>query len=161
MDHDPVHRPSHYRSRSGRQSIEVTEAWALGPHLTQAVDYILRAGRKTYDPRQDLAKAAWYLRRAADRDPAMLRFPDPALAAVDPPNALYVADDFAVACQHRRQALTMVLTPLVTTAACLRAALAIDRAIAAETARIDDRDMAVAISSLPASAYAAAAGTEA
>lgn len=63
--HDPVKSPSHYRGASGLQSIEITHAYRLGPDLTQAVDYILRAGRKTPDPRQDLAKAAFYLRYAA------------------------------------------------------------------------------------------------
>ncbi len=64
-NHDPVNSPSHYRGKSGRQSIEITHAYRLGPDLTQAVDYILRAGKKTLDPRQDLAKAAFYLRYAA------------------------------------------------------------------------------------------------
>jgi len=92
VHHDAVTAPSHYRGTSGLQSIEVTEAWRLGPHLTQAVDYLLRAGRKSADPRQDLLKAAWYIRRASVRPLPDLRFAvaanlpphlDPAAVAVD------------------------------------------------------------------------------
>lgn len=65
--HDPVHRPNHYRGLSGRMLIETTEAYRLGPALTQAVDYLIRAGRKTADPREDLKKARWYVARALER----------------------------------------------------------------------------------------------
>jgi hypothetical protein len=93
VHHDAVTAPSHYRGTSGLQSIDVTEAWRLGPHLTQAVDYLLRAGRKSADPRQDLLKAAWYVRRASARPLPDLRF---AVAANLPPHfhPVVVAADF-------------------------------------------------------------------
>ena len=46
---DPVNAPSHYRGRSGLQSIEITHAYRLGPDLTQA--FARLEGRK--------ALAAW------------------------------------------------------------------------------------------------------
>lgn len=64
---DLINSPDRYRGASGMQSIEITEAYRLGPHLTQAFDYIVRAGRKTPDPRQDLRKAVYYLRRAVSQ----------------------------------------------------------------------------------------------
>lgn len=105
-DHDPVKSPSHYRGRSGQQSIEITHAYRLGPDLTQAVDYILRAGRKTPDPRQDLAKAAFYLRFAAGlRRDVVFGMP----SALRPAPA-EIAADFGL-CQYRAQALGLMLRP--------------------------------------------------
>lgn len=93
MTADPaVQSPQHYRGFSGIQSIEITHAYRLGPDLTQAVDYILRAGRKTADPRQDLAKAAFYLRYAA-RHGRDLVFGEP----TDPrPSPYQIVRDFAL-----------------------------------------------------------------
>lgn len=127
--HDPVHRPSHYVGLSGRQSIEITHAWRLGPDLTQAVDYILRAGRKTPDPRQDLGKAVFYLRYAAQvgRD---FTFGHP-LAVW--PDAVEVAIDFGLD-PHCAAALALVLRPYPTADDCLAAALHVDLAIDSWTA---------------------------
>lgn len=61
---DPVNKPSHYIA-AGLEVIDVIETWGLGFHLGNALKYTLRAGRKTHDARQDLAKARWYLRRSA------------------------------------------------------------------------------------------------
>lgn len=124
--HDPVTGPSHYRGASGRQSIDITHAWRLGPDLTQAVDYILRAGRKTPDPRQDLAKAAFYLRFAAGwgRD---LTFGFPLRLDL---SAATVADDFALDA-HRAAAIACLLRVHPTAADCRAAAGHVEAAIAA------------------------------
>lgn len=105
--HDPVRAPSHYRGATGLQSIDITEAYRLGPHLTQAVDYLLRAGRKTTDPRQDLAKAAWYLRRALRRRRDFV-FGVPPAAGLPKPSA--IAADFALG-PGRTLALGLILRP--------------------------------------------------
>lgn len=104
--HDPVNAPAHYRGRSGLQSIEITHAYRLGPDLTQAVDYILRAGRKTPDPRQDLAKAVFYLRYAA-KQPRDVVFGFPGTLK---PTPAEIAADFGL-CQYRAQALGLILRP--------------------------------------------------
>lgn len=114
-DHDPVTSPSHYRGTSGIQSIEITHAYRLGPDLTQAVDYILRAGKKTPDPRQDLAKAVFYLRYAATL-PRDIVFGVPAApcgthaSGMTRPTPAEVAADFGL-CQYRAQALGLTLRP--------------------------------------------------
>lgn len=64
--YDPVRRPSHYIGADGLQVRDITIAYRLGPDLTQAVQYIIRAGRKTMDMRTDLAKAITYLGFAID-----------------------------------------------------------------------------------------------
>lgn len=124
---DPARAPAHYRGQSGRQSIEITEAYRLGPHLTQALDHILRAGRKTSDPRQDLAKAAWYCRRAADHADPPLSF---GLPREGVPTAADLAADFGIACPHRQTALGWITTPYPVAEECIAAAEAIDLAIA-------------------------------
>ena len=63
---DPVNHPDHY-NQNGMESIDVIEAFELDFHLGNAVKYILRAGKKTDDPRQDLEKAAWYIARKLDK----------------------------------------------------------------------------------------------
>lgn len=127
--HDPaVKSPAHYRGKSGLQSIEVTHAYRLGPDLTQAVDYLLRAGRKTPDPRQDLAKAVFYLRYAAglprDRVFAIPEGPRPTPAEV--------AHDFALDL-GRSQALGLILRPLPSANDCEQAACLLDLEIERET----------------------------
>lgn len=102
--HDPVKSPSHYRGASGIQSIEITHAYRLGPDLTQAVDYILRAGRKTPDPRQDLAKAAFYLRYAAGHGRDLVF----GVPGVTQPTPAEVAADFGL-CRYRAEALGLIL----------------------------------------------------
>lgn len=64
-DHHPIDRPDWYVGGDGLQLVEVEEAWGLGNHLAQALQYIVRAGRKD-DLAQDLGKAAWWLRRAME-----------------------------------------------------------------------------------------------
>ena len=59
---DAVNHPSHYKSRSGLESIDVIEAFDLNFRLGNAVKYILRCGRKG-DAVEDLRKAEWYIRR--------------------------------------------------------------------------------------------------
>lgn len=59
---DNINHPEHYKS-GGMEAIDVIEAFSLGFHLGNAVKYILRAGRKTADARDDIKKAVWYLDR--------------------------------------------------------------------------------------------------
>lgn len=56
--------PSHYKTPSGIEAIDVMEHFGLGLQLGSAMKYLLRAGRK--DPSrtvEDLEKAQWYVRR--------------------------------------------------------------------------------------------------
>jgi len=115
---DAVTSPPHYRGRSGLQSIEITHAYRLGPDLTQAVDYILRAGKKTVDPRQDLAKAAFYLRYAASL-PGDRVFGLPGNKPL--PDADAIAADFDLD-GNRRSALYFALTPMPSREDCIAAA---------------------------------------
>ena len=61
-----VDHPSHYRSSTGFEAIDVIEAWGLGFCLGNAVKYIARCLHKD-KPVEDLEKAVWYLQRAIDR----------------------------------------------------------------------------------------------
>lgn len=126
---DPVNAPSHYRGRSGLQSIEITHAYRLGPDLTQAVDYILRAGRKTADPRQDLGKAAFYLRYASrhGRD-LVFGFPMGEHSSIAD-----IVADFDL-CEHRAKALGVILGPFPYGGELEDAARSVDCAIEAYTA---------------------------
>lgn len=57
-----VDHPSHYRSSTGFEAIEVIDAWGLNFSLGNSLKYISRAGLK--DPSkavEDLEKARWYL----------------------------------------------------------------------------------------------------
>ena len=65
MEEDPmggIDHPSHYRSDTGFEAIDVIEAWGLGFNLGNVVKYIARAGHKG-DAAEDLEKARWYLSR--------------------------------------------------------------------------------------------------
>jgi hypothetical protein len=42
----------------------IIAAWELGYNLGSAIAYILRAGKKTTDPKEDLKKAQWFLTEA-------------------------------------------------------------------------------------------------
>ena len=64
---DMVSDPPHYKS-GGVEAIDVIEAFNLDYHLGNVVKYVLRAGRKTSDPTQDLEKAVWYLNRCLEKD---------------------------------------------------------------------------------------------
>lgn len=126
---DPVNAPSHYQGKSGRQSIEITHQFRLGPDLTQAFDYIVRAGRKTPDPRQDLRKAAFYLRYAANLQGAdrVVGFPHSLR-----PSADEIRADFDL-CEHRGKAIELILSTFPTRADCLAAAEACEMAAEAYT----------------------------
>lgn len=62
-----VNHPSHYRSDSGHEAIDVIEAWELGFNLGNALKYISRCGLKgggsTEKEIEDLEKARWYIDR--------------------------------------------------------------------------------------------------
>jgi hypothetical protein len=61
--HDPVLKPVHYNShKSGIEAIEITEH--LSFNLGNAVKYLWRASLK--NGKEDMRKAAWYIRREAD-----------------------------------------------------------------------------------------------
>lgn len=62
---DTVNHPDHYTA-GGIEAIDVIEAYGLDFHLGNAVKYILRAGRKTDSPVEDLEKAIWYINRFLD-----------------------------------------------------------------------------------------------
>lgn len=63
---DRVTRPSHYTSHpSGIECIEVTQDFNFC--LGNAIKYIWRAGLKTDNVAEDLAKAVWYLEREISR----------------------------------------------------------------------------------------------
>jgi hypothetical protein len=63
---DPVNHPPHYNDHpSGVECITVVEHMSFC--LGNAVKYIWRAGLKSDDPDQDLAKAAWYVERERQR----------------------------------------------------------------------------------------------
>jgi|688.fasta_scaffold228018_3 hypothetical protein len=59
-----VEHPAHYQHPSGVEAIDICEH--LGFNLGNAYKYLARAGKKG-DAATDLRKAAWYLRREADR----------------------------------------------------------------------------------------------
>jgi len=63
-----VEHPSHYRSDSGFEAIDVIEAWNLGFNLGNTLKYISRAGLKNKNREiEDLEKAQWYLNREIER----------------------------------------------------------------------------------------------
>jgi uncharacterized protein DUF3310 len=63
---DPVSHPAHYTSHpSGIEAIQITEAFSFC--VGNAIKYLWRAGLKSADPRQDMAKAIWYIQRELDR----------------------------------------------------------------------------------------------
>ncbi len=63
--------PYYYRGRAYDgftiEAIDVVEAFGLGFCLGNAIHYILRAGKKTKDPREDLRKARWMIERELQR----------------------------------------------------------------------------------------------
>lgn len=63
--YDPINHPSHYTAHpSGVEAIEITEC--LSFNLGNALKYAWRCGHKSA-AKDDLLKAAWYLRREANR----------------------------------------------------------------------------------------------
>ena len=61
---EQIDHPNHYQHPSGVEAIDVCEH--LGFNLGNAYKYLSRAGKKG-DAATDLRKAAWYLRREANR----------------------------------------------------------------------------------------------
>lgn len=56
--------PDHYKGGNGLESINVIEEFNLSFALGNAVKYILRAGKKPGQPKeQDIKKSIWYLER--------------------------------------------------------------------------------------------------
>lgn len=56
--------PSHYKTKSGLEAINVIEEFELDFCLGNALKYITRAGKKDGNtPEQDIKKAIWYLER--------------------------------------------------------------------------------------------------
>lgn len=56
MRHTPT-APAYYHGRTGRVAWDEIEEYQLNYNLGCAWKYIVRAGRKTPDPREDLRKA--------------------------------------------------------------------------------------------------------
>jgi hypothetical protein len=61
-DFDPIDRPAHYNF-SDLQPIDAAITWGLDYLRGNALKYLVRAGRKTPDPREDIKKAIFYLKR--------------------------------------------------------------------------------------------------
>ena len=57
-----IDHPSHYRSDSKFEAIDVIEAWSLNFNLGNVIKYVCRAGLKG-GSLEDLRKASWYLER--------------------------------------------------------------------------------------------------
>lgn len=63
---DAVNNPAHYNVAGAKyEAIRIIDDWRLGFSLGNAVKYLLRAKHKGNE-REDLAKAHWYLRHAAE-----------------------------------------------------------------------------------------------
>lgn len=61
---DPVNSPSHYKSASGLECIDVIEAFGLNFHRASALKYLIRAGRKSPAKTvEDLRKSIWMIER--------------------------------------------------------------------------------------------------
>ena len=56
-----IRRPNHYCAGRKYEPKDVIRDWDLGFNLGSAVKYLSRAGRKTCDPREDLAKAIQFI----------------------------------------------------------------------------------------------------
>jgi hypothetical protein len=63
---DPVQKPAHYNLHpSGVEAIEITEHYNF--NIGNAIKYLWRAGLKSEDPKQDMEKAIWYIKRELER----------------------------------------------------------------------------------------------
>lgn len=63
---DNINHPEHYKA-GGIETIDFIQYGGFNSFtLGNAIKYISRAGKKTADPREDLKKALWYIRRAID-----------------------------------------------------------------------------------------------
>tara|TARA_R110000823_G_scaffold216020_2_gene345602 strand:+ start:3944 stop:4279 length:336 start_codon:yes stop_codon:yes gene_type:complete len=57
-----IYNPPHYTSGRQIEPIDVIEDWGMNYHISTAIKYLSRAGRKS-DEIQDLKKASWYISR--------------------------------------------------------------------------------------------------
>ena len=62
---ETVNHPEHYNP-GVYEAINVIEHYKLGFHLGNSVKYILRAGKKHDNVKEDIEKAIWYLQRYKD-----------------------------------------------------------------------------------------------
>jgi hypothetical protein len=59
-----IDHPEHYGGKDNKfEVINIIEAYNLNFSLGNAIKYILRAGKKSDNPIEDLKKAAWYIKR--------------------------------------------------------------------------------------------------
>lgn len=64
---EQVNHPAHYGGEDNPyETIKIIESMGIGYEfcLGNVIKYVMRAGRKTDDPAEDLDKADWYLNRA-------------------------------------------------------------------------------------------------
>ena len=67
---EQVHHPHHYGGEDNPyEVIKIIDAYGWGYEfaLGNAIKYILRAGKKTDSPLEDLKKAKWYIERAINK----------------------------------------------------------------------------------------------
>lgn len=121
---DLVNAPPHYIS-GGLESIDIIEGYRFGFSLGNAVKYLLRAGRKTWDPGVDLQKAGWYLRRACADQTYDYQHGD-AHQGVPSPDAVIVAFDLH---GHVADAMRCLLVTRVTRSDVVSAAAHVAAAI--------------------------------
>lgn len=62
---ETVNHPEHYNP-GVYEVINIIEHYKLGFHLGNSVKYILRAGKKHDNVKEDIEKAIWYLQRYKD-----------------------------------------------------------------------------------------------
>lgn len=60
---DIIDNPPHYTSGRQIEPIDVIEDWGMNYHISTAIAYLSRAGRKSDNEIEDLKKAAWYIAR--------------------------------------------------------------------------------------------------
>lgn len=63
---EAVNHPQHYNP-GVYEAINVIEHYNLGFHLGNSVKYILRAGKKHDNVKEDIEKAIWYLQRYKEK----------------------------------------------------------------------------------------------
>lgn len=59
-------RPNYYRVKSGHDVFDAARDFGLDPQATCALKYLVRAGKKTADPREDLRKAIVCIERMVE-----------------------------------------------------------------------------------------------
>lgn len=76
---ETVHHPSHYGGDVYYEAIKIIDDWGLGFSAGNALKYIVRAPHKG-TAREDLKKAAWYLRHASQQKESVPFIPARVLA---------------------------------------------------------------------------------